>query len=109
LHPLPKYLLDGALLNKTAPFLGDYLLRWTLACRFSFPLARRDGMPEGALIEEALILWLSYFASITAIFVLGGGAAHLLLIIKIAKLIILFGLLWIGLYLAYVLLGTNWL
>ena len=110
LHPLPEYILDGALLNKTAPFFGDFRLNWTLACRLSFPLVWRHGMPKGALIEEALILWLCHLAGFPAIIVIAGRAPHLILVFEIAKImLILLGLFRICLHLAYILLWTNWL
>ena len=59
---------------------------------------------------DVYILWLLYFAGVAAIVGLRGGATHLFLVIKVAKImLILLCLLWISLYLGNVLLRTYWL
>ena len=110
LHPLPKYFLDVALLYKAAPLFGEFGLRRILSSCLSFHIVRRQSMSERALIMDvALILWLRHLAGVTAIIVLGEGATHLLIIINTKIMLILFCFLRIGLYLAYILLWTNWL
>lgn len=77
------------------------------ACCFTRPLVRRYGMPHGTLVQQTLILWLSHLGDVPSIIVLAGGATHLLLIIKIAKImLILLSLFWICLHLANILLWT---
>ena len=67
-------------------------------------------MSKGALVEEALILWLCHLAGFPTIIVIAGGATHLIFVIEIAKImLILLGLFRICLNLANILLWTNWL